>query len=379
MEEKALVTQEQDLSLEEYGGRSDVAALGRRIRSMMPGGEKLTSEQAMAVAQYSMLADANPFRGEIYGYADGKGKLVLVEGYKLLVRWAKQRCGYSEKYETCAVPDGDIGFTCWILRSDALPTLKVLIEGGADYREAFEIAATSAVGIVRKADMWSSKYKRAIAPPKGWTWDQVARKRALKNALNLSHGAPSPREIAAESWKVGGTDTVREDWAECTPNMLPEARERLAQITAWNRKHEAEPGTAETLRRNRAILHGDDDDLDLTAAARPHPFWDDLAGKPEPKKAAPKPAAKKKASGNGRIWRPSIVKAAMEEMDLTSYKVVGRLNLSTLDPGDADDVIHNWLKMYDEARATAESKEAAVIANAWLAGEMKDAGEANDG
>lgn len=364
MTEQAIVT-EQDLSLKEYGGRSDVAALSRRIRSMMPGGEKLTSEQAMAVAQYSMLADANPFRGEVYGYDDGKGKLVLVEGYKLLVRWAKQQCGYAEKYEPYAVPDGDIGFTCWILRNDALPTLKVLIEGGADYREAFEIAATSAVGIVRKADMWSRKYERAIAPPKGWTWDQVARKRALKNALNLSHGAPSPREIAAESWKVGETDTIPTDWDECTPEMLLEARERLAQLTAQNREWKAERDDRtpeETLRHNREILHGNDDDLDLTAAAAP-------------KEAAPKEPT---INGNGRIWPPAIIQRAIGAgLARDSYQAVGRLKLSTLDPKDAEDVILNWLKVYDEARATAESKEAADIANAWLSGEMKDAEEAS--
>jgi len=105
-----------------------------------------------------------------------------------------------------------------------------------------------------------------------------------------------------------------------------------------------------------------------------------VTAKPQESTSPPHPArpAKKKANGNGRTWRASSVKAAMKEMGLTSYKVVGRLNLSTLDPGDADDVIFNWLKVYDEARATAE-KDKAAIANAWLAGEMKDAEGEKDG
>lgn len=279
-----------DLQLAEYGTRDNIAALARRMRSMMPGGDKLTLPQAMAAAQYAILVDANPFRGEIYAYPDKRGKLVLVDGYKLLVRWAKRQAQYSERYErmgnlcapttsalpaessaTMHVPDGtmppdgqfllpasDVGFTCWILRNDALPLLKVLIEGGADYKEAFEIAATSAVGIIRRAEMWSARYNKAIDPPKGWTWEQVARKRALKNTLNLSHGAPSPREIAREGWIVGETKTIPADWEECTPEMPSEARARLAALTADYRTRKPDNREPEqVLVDGRAILHGD--------------------------------------------------------------------------------------------------------------------------
>jgi len=94
----------------------------------------------------------------------------------------------------------------------------------------------------------------------------------------------------------------------------------------------------------------------------------------KPKKAAPKKPA---TNGNGRshLWPAPIVQAAMKELNLSSYQAVGRLNLSTLDPNDAEDMILSWLKVYGEARATAEKTRSAVIANAWLAGEMEDAKE----
>jgi hypothetical protein len=83
-----------DLTLAEYGSRDDVAALARRIKTLMPGGDKLSLAQAMAAAQYAILLDANIYRGEVYAWVDKRGQLVLEDGYKLLVRWAKDHCNY---------------------------------------------------------------------------------------------------------------------------------------------------------------------------------------------------------------------------------------------------------------------------------------------
>jgi len=249
-----------DLQLVEYGSRNNIAALSRRIKSMLPGGDKMSAPQAMALAQYAISLNANPFRGEIYGFVS-KGQFVLVDGYKLLVRWAKRQAPYSERYDPLPdLPDGDIGFTCWILRDDARATLYDLVKAGADFQTAFEIAATSAIGVVTKRDRTGRN--GPIDPPKGWTWEEVARKRALKNALNRSHGAPSPREIARESWMVGQTETIPSDWQECTAEMSPVARERLAAITAQERTRP--PDTREpdeVLAENGKVLHGEQEVL----------------------------------------------------------------------------------------------------------------------
>lgn len=225
-----------DLALTEYGTRDNIAALSRRLQAMHPDAQDAAT--ARALAQYAIALDANPFRGEVYAFTS-RGKLVLVDGYKLLVRWAKRQMAYSERYERLTadeLPDADaIGHRCSILRDDARATLTDLVQAGATFAEAFEIAATSAVGVVVKADHSNRQ------PPKGWTWDQVARKRALKNALNLSHGAPSPREIAQGSWIVDDVVTIPADWHECTPEMSTHERERLAKLHARDRERQAQP------------------------------------------------------------------------------------------------------------------------------------------
>ena len=217
----------------EWGNREDITALANRLKTMLPG--SLSAPEALLLAQYSAAMDANPFRGEIYAY-QSRGKLVLTEGYKLLVRWARRQCNFSDRYDRLnggELEEGAIGFRCHILRDDAKDTLTMLVEAGAPWKEAFDIVASSAVGIVTKSDM-TSKQGKHIPPPKGWTWDQVARKRALKNAINLAYGAPSPREIAAETWRIEDTLTIPGDWDD-TAEMTPAEAEATARYNAQRR------------------------------------------------------------------------------------------------------------------------------------------------
>lgn len=243
-----------------WGNRAELREIATRIRRFVPGADKLSDAQCLSFAQYARITDANPVRGEIYAWdskGDGTGDLIMCDGYKLLTRWANKQAPFSQWYEDVPTDGGDIGKKCFILRTDQRPLLQVLIQAGAPWREAVDMIATTAVGIVKKSDMWSKKYKSAISPPKGWTWAQVAEKRALKNALNRSHGMPSPGEIARESWMVGDTATIASDWEECTPEMSPEERARLAAMHARARQQEPDPRTPEqVLTQNGAILHG---------------------------------------------------------------------------------------------------------------------------
>ena len=235
MTDKALIPTDQDHSPAEYRDRQEVAVIGKRLKAMMPGGDKLSDSQAMALAQYAMLLDANPFRGEVYGYTDRHG-FHLVDGYKMLVRWARKQCPYTESYkEIPDLPKEAIGFRCYILRQDARPALQEFVQMGATFEQAYELATVSAVGIVTKSDM-TTRDNRPMDPPAGWTWEQVAKKRALKNALNLSHGAPSPREIAAQSWEINGQQTTASDWEDVTPDMPQYEREAIAEKTARMRE-----------------------------------------------------------------------------------------------------------------------------------------------
>jgi len=207
-DEKAVATVEAPDVPAEWRTREEVKAMGRRIKTMLPSGDKLTDNQAAALGQYCLVMDLNPFRGEVYGYPDKKGNLCIVDGYKAMVRWALDKCPYSEKYESLPIDDGQLHVSrCWIMRDDRKVALQEWVDMGAPWNEAFALVAVYADGVVNVDE--TTGYRK---PPTGWTWEQVARKRALKNALNLSHGAPSPREIAALSWEVNGVKTVATDW-----------------------------------------------------------------------------------------------------------------------------------------------------------------------
>jgi len=214
-------------SLDQWGVMNDLAAMGRRLKTVLPGGGKLKPWEAIGLAQYAHMQGANPFRGEIYGYTDKHG-FHLVEGYKLLVRWAKDTCDYSEWYDPMPedqLPEpGAIGYIVHILRVDKHDLLDKLLSHGMDPDRVMDIVTTSAGGVVRKAEQ--SDY-----PPSGWTWHEVAKKRALKNGLNRSHGAPSAADIARETWSVNGTQTQAQDW-EGTAEMPQTDRELEAEYKA---------------------------------------------------------------------------------------------------------------------------------------------------
>ena len=265
-------TKAKDLSRAEFGTREDIAALGGRVQAMMPGGDKLSKVEAMATAQYALTVGANPFRGEIYAYKDSRGKLQLVEGYKLLVRWAKRQCDYTEWYTPLpALNDGDIGFTCYILRQDKHGLLEMLLKGGVDVDRAMDIVTVSAGGVVRHNEMHYARKSQyhdigdPIDPPTGWTWEDVAKKRALKNALNKSHGVPSLQEIARESWVVNGREAEPEDWQDVTADMSPNEAEAIAAYNAQVRRVEATHPEEQDATDAVGDLYGDDAAADFTS------------------------------------------------------------------------------------------------------------------
>jgi len=236
-----------------YGAGEDIANLAKRIQIMMPGGDKLTTSQAMAAASAAVLSDANLFRGEVYAYPDVKGNLVLVDGYKLLVREAKRQCDYTvyddialtqeEKIAQGLKPE-DIAFWVYLLRDDKkglyTQELREAKEFGLGYREAkleaLNFAAAKAVGYIKKTETWSKRYKREIDPPKNMTWPDKAKMRGLKKALRMAYALPSPREIAARSWDVDGTQTTAEDWQGVELYTSEAEQEQAAKRNAWGRE-----------------------------------------------------------------------------------------------------------------------------------------------
>lgn len=256
--------------------------LGHQIKTLLPGGEKLSSNQAISLGNYALLNKANPFRGEVYGFIDFRGNLNLVDGYKLLVRWAKSISEYDEQYSERlpvgaeGIEEGDIGYRISLFRHDKKSTLREYIELGATFKEAYDLVTSEAVGIVLKKETWSSKKNKAIDPPTGWSWDQVARKRALKNVLNQTYAMPSLEQLAKETWMVDGQETIPEDWAapeiyqstgeaEAHARLAAQERERQEKVAEMDEAEKAVytegiKGAVDTMRSN-----GDDDPIENKA------------------------------------------------------------------------------------------------------------------
>lgn len=248
------------------------------MKALLPGGDKLTDTQAMSVGNYAALTRANPFRGEIYGY-ESKGQLVLVDGYKLLIRWAKKISDYDEDYGERLPPgveglkDTDIGYRCTIMRHDRKKGVKEYISMGATFKEAYALVGNSAIGIVTANETRNS-------PPKGWSWDQVARKRALKNVLNQAYAMPSIEELARLNWEVDGQETLPEDWAAPEIYQSTEEAEAHAKLAAQERERqqkssdmtpeEAEAHAEKIKVANEAMnRNGDDDPIEDKAELSP--------------------------------------------------------------------------------------------------------------
>jgi len=326
-------------SLTTFQETRDVEAFAERLKDMFPGGAKLTPYQRLAFAQYCLITDVNPWRGEAYPFVDSRGEFHVIDGYKALVRWARRECPYSEKMVPLTTADGispdDIGYRCYILRNDALPLLQTLIQAQVDPMVAYEMAASSAIGVVTKADRWSRKWNKEISAPTGWTWDEVARKRALKNALNRSHGAPSPSEFAKETWDIDGRTTIPDDWVGITSDMRPAEREAVAAGNAEQRI--AHEHAQELMEAGMTALDATDD---LFGEYDEPGFLDEEteAVTPEPEPPAPKPRTDLTGVGKSVDGLRAIGEAKMREQPTVPDEPPGGFGVD-----DTEDQSPHWI------------------------------------
>jgi hypothetical protein len=364
-------------ALAAYGSRDDVKELATRLQKFMPGGEKLTPEEAMAGAQYALSIGANPLNGEVYIFKDWKGKLITVEGYKLLERWARRQCNYMSRETTPPdneLSEGDIAVRMWILRDDMRPALRDLVDMGAPWGEAFETVATYADGVIGKDERFTRDGK-AIAPPKGWTWHQKARVRALKNAIRQAYGMPSLAEIAAMSWESDGVQTEPDDWrgAEQYDRRGAEALARERAI-----RREAEPLTAEDKAAGAAALFGQ---VLEAETVEPEP---EATAEPQKQQEQRSPQAPP------RPWLPDEVKyrattsiAAQEhdgrpilDIDKKRFAVVSNLELCFVGDAHSDQKRHAVIHYLTGKLSSKELSEYEVMAlHRWLHATKDDSGD----
>jgi hypothetical protein len=268
----------------EWGNREEVATIARRLRAMLPNGAKLTESQLFAAAQYAQLTGLNPFSRGFYTMPGGG----IVDHYGTLVNWAQSKDSYSDKYfrltldekEAEGIPPDADAWKCYILKDSRQAILLQYLQAGLPLVEALELAASRGVGFVTQADK-TGKDGRSIAPPKNWTWDKVAQKRALRAALSLSHGTPTAQELATLSWRVGDVETTPADWQDQPGHVADnrELSERYAALQALERERLAAGADLtpverrERLADNVGLMRGPADEAIGEDSAQERQLW----------------------------------------------------------------------------------------------------------
>ena len=80
-------------AIQTYGSNNEINTMAGRFRIAVKGGEKLSNNEAVALAQVAKVTNLNPFTGEIWGIP-GKGTMIGIAGARRL--FAEQTDGFVE-------------------------------------------------------------------------------------------------------------------------------------------------------------------------------------------------------------------------------------------------------------------------------------------
>lgn len=205
----------------------------------------LTLEEALYCVQFAISRGLNPF-GDIHIWY--YHKIYVTEHYRIMVGWANLREPFTAHYYRLDSNDdmiahglvaGDLGVICYIMKRkdqdhfrfiygkvmEAYIKLGMGLDLDAISRAAYKESCAYAIGKLDPDEMMKDGKPKKI-DVKGWTWEQRARIRALRNALGQSHGTPTPAEIKAYAQKINPSMTISgllsDDY---DPNLPKDAQE----------------------------------------------------------------------------------------------------------------------------------------------------------
>jgi len=140
-----------------YGRREDVLALSQRLQATIPGGRKLTQDEALSLAQLSVAHGLDPFNGEAW-IIPGSGLMVGIKGLrKAARRKAKEEDGvYWTEFvpmspETYGEPETSVVYECRL--RDTVTTqawaksISTMTSVGIPYKDAIQAIGPAPVYI----------------------------------------------------------------------------------------------------------------------------------------------------------------------------------------------------------------------------------------
>jgi len=149
-----------------YGRREDVLALSQRLQATIPGGRKLTQDEALSLAQLSVAHGLDPFNGEAW-IIPGSGLMVGIKGLrKAAKRAAAEEDGvfWTEfipvSPETYGEPETSVVYECRL--RDTVTTqawaksISIMTEAGVPYKDAIlavgQAPVKTGIGIAKQSE-----------------------------------------------------------------------------------------------------------------------------------------------------------------------------------------------------------------------------------
>jgi hypothetical protein len=172
-------------TMQVYGAESDVELLGERVKKFLPGGDKMSPEEALGFAQICIAQNLNPFAREVW-WIPGRGPCTGIEGHRKMARkegpyTAQPRMMTGEEREQHELRDKDIGAVCELYRPDQLMAAVRVNEAAG--KIVIPIKPVLGIGI-KRFDEKNSYTPNGRSP----LW--VAEKRAEADALRKAFDMP---------------------------------------------------------------------------------------------------------------------------------------------------------------------------------------------
>lgn len=190
-----------------YGNREEICALAKRIKTMLPGGEKLSDNESLALAQVATVTRLNPFVGEVW-YIPGKGPMVGIKGARRLENEeTRNGNGYSWMQfdviapEESGAPDPSKVFRAYKCTINDVNATKAYL---AIFHEALEMLRVAqskdpyleAKELCGPRPTWEGYGFSLTGEPSRMNPDALARKRAEADALKKRIILPFGAEIS---------------------------------------------------------------------------------------------------------------------------------------------------------------------------------------
>lgn len=255
-------------TLANYGSRQDVIEFVGRLRTMLPGGDKLTDGQIKALAQASLATGLDPLNGEIW-MIPGRGLMTGVKGLRRKAHDQVQGNFWLEfltitdktMRDLFQIPDGALAFEARLFDSETLrtyaETCERLLKAGLPWDAVKEMVGskpyTPGIGVFKKGEQ--SRMEPAQCGMKRAEADAL--KRRFDVGFGLGVETDNEPASAAEWVEVVAGQAhaaVEQDMAQAKPSTPtpPSNTELDAAVLAADAKQAANLKAALTPAQQRA-------------------------------------------------------------------------------------------------------------------------------